>query len=322
VKRKLFILLILLILSNKFLHAQNLSEVENRYNQLQSSYTIEKLVLDSLQAKLNVRAKEINFEKNKPGADGDKIASLMANSVNLSSKVEKQQQKIEQIEKSIESLKEVLNKKYAVIIDSLRNLTKKNKESDEKINSLILYYAAKRLEVTPGINGLSFNPGRILELDSKNPEDKKIYREYIANALKEVNNILAKVTEENDEISQVIELQRKTNKFLEETELESRVTSGKITSAGGESNLPDAYTGFGTSEEQAKVNNSINNNVKVYELLLNQLNTIESFGIDYENIHTLEKNPDLYSYEKLLKDIKKKLTEYKKLLEQKNDSFK
>ena len=299
---------------------KDLTELETKYNDLQSSYSSGKILLDSLKNKLDARVKEINIEKSKPSPDEDKITSLMANSVTLSNNIDEQQNKINKIEKSIASIKIKLSEKYSGIIDSLKEVRKKDLKNKEEIENLILFYAAKRLEVTPEIFQLSFNPYKILELDlnkSKDPADQKIYSEYLSNALQEVNNILSNISSENTEISQVIELQRKANKFIEETELESGIASAKLQQEtdNGEKGSNIRNGAFFESD-----NNSLSNNAQVYAHLLEQLSTIKSISVRQmpdEILQSFEKNIDLYSYEKLLNEVKKRLTDYKKLLEQK-----
>ena len=309
----------------------DLIELEKKYNELQNSSANEKFVLDSLQERFNKRVKEINVEKEKSNPDNEKITSLMANSVNLSNKIEEQQKKIDKTGKSITSIKIKLNEKYTGIIDSLKNIESDGNENNDRIDNLILFYATKRLEVTPEIYQLSFNPYKILELDlhkSKDSAFKKAYSEYLKSAVNEVNKILTNISEESNEINQVIELQRKANRFVEETELESGITSGKLSQS--EENNPAVETNtnpgaaFDNGAYRSKESN-LNSNIKVYEQLLNQLNTIKTLSVRQtpeENIPDAGKDIDLNSYGKLLMDVKKRLIEYKKLLEQKSGSIK
>ena len=111
--------------------------------------------------------------------------------------------------------------------------------------------------------------------------------------------------------------------------MESGITSGKLAQA--EEKKPDIGTGTETGTVTDNYSNgiharnsSLNNNIKVYEELLNQLNTIKSLSIRQmpdENIQALGKEIDLISYAKLLKEVKKRLTEYRKLLMQKSGSL-
>ncbi len=332
-KRMIFVLslLALLFLPQTVLKSQNLDRLEKRYIDLQNSYNAEKLLFDSLQDRLNSRLREINSEKNQANPDKDKITSLMGNSVNLSNSVDEHRKNINKIESLIISVKTELNEKYSTIIDSLKNVQLKKKEDKEEIENLILFYSAKRLEVIPGTNLLSFNPDKILELDLNKPKsslDKKIYLEYLNNALHEVNVILASVSKESKEINQIIELERKANKFIQETELESGLASSKISQIeeqNPKTNTEVQYTdpitnaGIGVREKTS----NLNSNAQVYEHLLNQLNTIKSFSARQpldETLVSLNKDIDLYSYGKILKEVKSRLTEYKKLLEQKTGS--
>lgn len=329
---------VLVLLQTGKTRSQNLTsqddliKLEKKYDDLQTSYSNEKIVLDSLNGIFNKRLREINNEKEKTNPDNEKITSLMANSINLSNNIDEQQKKIDKIGKSITAIKIRLNERYTEIIDSLKSIQLTDKENKEKIDNLILFYATKRLEVTPEIYHLSFNPYKILELGlnrSKDSSYKNIYSEYLTSAIKEVNNILANISEESNEINQVVELQKKASRFVEETEMESGITSGKLTQTeeknpAGTSSGPGASLDNSFYDGNAK-NDNLNSNIKVYEELLNQLNTIKSLSVRQtpdESIQTLDKEIDLNSYGKLLKEVKKRLIEYKRLLMQKSGSFK
>jgi hypothetical protein len=305
--------------------------LENKYSDLQNFYEQEKLALDSLQEKFNKRINEINSEKDKTNPDNEKITSLMSNSVNLSNSIDNQQKKIDKIGKLVTAVKIKLNERYTGIIDSLKHIGAKGNENKENIDNLILFYATKRLEVTPEIYRLSFNPYKILELDLHKSNDsayKKIYSEYFTSAVNEVNSILTNISEESNEINQVIELQRKANRFVEETELESGITSSKLSQSEGKSLATTKTTPeTGTSLDNGFIGmreSNLNNNIKVYEQLLNQLNTIKTLSVRQtpeESIQALEKEIDLNSYGKLLNEVKKRLIEYKRLLMQKAGSL-
>ncbi|MEJ2618321.1 MAG: hypothetical protein P8Z35_25420, partial [Ignavibacteriaceae bacterium] len=258
--------------------------------------------------------------------------SLMANSVNLSNNIDNQQKKIDRIGKSITAVKIKLNNKYSGIIDSLKNVRAKGKENKENIDNLVLFYATKRLEVTPEIKQLSFNPYKILGLDLHKSNDSaytKIYAEYFNSAMNEVNHILANISEESNEINQVIELQKIASRFIEETEMESGITSGKLSQSEDKSpaTTETSSPGTGGSYDNGIIGtreSNLNSNIKVYEQLLNQLNTIKTLSVRQtpeESIQALEKEIDLNSYGKLLNEVRKRLIEYKRLLMQKAGSL-
>jgi len=318
--------------AQKLTMPKDLAALENTYNNLQDSYEKEKLVLDSLQTRFSKRVSEINNEKDKTNPDNEKITSLMANSVNLSNSIDGQQKKIDKIGRNITSVKIKLNNRYTGIIDSLKNIRMNGKENKDDIDNLILFYATKRLEVTPEIYRLSFNPYKILELDLQKTKDsayKKIYSEYLTGALNEVNSILTNISKESHEINQVVELQKKASRFVEETELESGITTGKLAQPEEKSpatetsteNGPDFYNSFDGARAK---NNSLTDNIKVYEELLNQLNTIKSLSV--RQMPDISSQPigeeiDLNSYDKLLNEVRIRLIEYKRLLMQKAGSL-
>ena len=57
--------------------------------------------------------------------------------------------KVKQIEKDLDSVKEQLNRIYIVKIDSLEALKKSGKEDGDKLNDEILLFTGKRLLVAP-----------------------------------------------------------------------------------------------------------------------------------------------------------------------------
>ena len=172
-----FLISILIFLLAGKVKSQNLTspddlvKLENKYEDLQNLYSKQKSFLDSLQERFNKRLKEINNEKEKPNPDNERITSLMSNSVNLSNNINEQQKIIDKTGRTITAVKIKLNERYTGIIDSLKNIRIRDKENKESIENMILFYATKRLEVTPEINHLSFNPYKILELDLNKSKD-------------------------------------------------------------------------------------------------------------------------------------------------------
>lgn len=302
--------------------AQNLVELERKYISLVQNYQIEKSALDSLSKIMNERAEQIDAEKRKPNPDQIKILKLMAGSVNITGALEIQQTKVNQIEKSIESIKQTLDAKYSLIIDSLQNLKRsgKYKGDAEELDAQILIFTERRLAVAPKVKSLSFDPEKILEINLAEIKDslqRLIYSEYLHSALSEVEKLLTQVNESSEEVSQIILLQKKMNKFLEETEFERPIK---------QYNLSESISRtFGDIRETSDLSagKSFIPQFISYDLLLDQLRINRSSELKSKWQSTIEsdqKNLTLKDYQNLLKEVKKRLLDYRLILSNKLNS--
>lgn len=320
---------IALLLMPYYLNAQTLNELENNFVNLTNSYNFEASKLDSLQKVLEYRAKQIDNEKQKNNKD--KVINLMANSVTLSNKVESQQKKVQNITKDIESVKKRLYGKYSVIIDSLKTSQADGsfKGSKKDIDDRILDYTERRLLVSPKINSLSFNPSKLLEINInsiKDPSEKNIYREYLSSALSEINNQISSVDKSYDEVRQIIYLQKKAGRFLEEAEFENELghlhRSNSTANNAGESSIN--YGGPRSSNDGigivGEAKNSLSVQIASYSFLLNQLDYGKTSRWNNSSQNN-KKNLSLKEYQAMLKELKGRLVDYKSVLLNKMDKI-
>jgi len=317
-----FLIILFVTFSGLKTQAQSVKYLENRYDSLTVTLQKEKTKLDSLNKVLNSRVQQINDEKSKQNPDKDKITQLMASSVTISNEVDLQQKTVSRIETEIESMKEPLNKKYSAIIDSLNSMIKKDNSNvnKDKIQSEIVLYTEKKLSVAPKINLLSFHPDKILEINLNkidSTSEKKMYEEYLQKALTEVNDRLKNVDHQSKEVGQIIELKKKTKRFLEETEFGSNVhpqTFAYETTPNNAENYRTTSPGnaIGETKEASYALQALS-----YSFLLNQLNTPQ-FPETKIKWNTFLKNKNsnisIEEYDQLLKDVKKRLDEYKLVL--------
>lgn len=301
--------------------AQSLDELEYRYDNLRSVVEKDNLILDSLKNILENRAKLIENEKQKQNPDNDKIIKLMSGSVSLSNTIDDYQEKLEIDTKNIKRLSEKLETKYSAKIDSLKLLKKSVKNNSEKLDDEILFYTEKRLLVSPQVDMLSFNPKKILEIDlgkTKNSDEKVLLKEYLSSALAEVNSVLTDVTKQSKETDDALTLQKKTSKFLAETEFDRDFRLSK-TSRSSTGRL-DENTILG---DQTKF--SIADQINAYALLLDQLNIFdktESINSQKFNYKLGSTNLSLNDYSQLLKEVKQKLSDYRLVLTNKIEQSK
>jgi hypothetical protein len=238
----------------------------------------------------------------------------MSGSASLSNKIEWHQKKIDRLGKDIEEIKKKLDEKYSQVIDSLEADKKSGKANEEKINSEILSYTEKKLLASPKIPMLSFNPEKILKIDLskiKDEKEKKVYGEYLQNAYSEVNDLLNNINEMNEETTQIISLQKKTKKFLEESEFESGIIARSTSPQTSENLSVDAGPNLSFERE------AITPQIQAYNLLLNQLNLNQSSENDIKWRLTIERigsSFNIEDYQSLLKEVKKRLQDYKLVL--------
>jgi hypothetical protein len=300
---------------------QNLDELEKRYDNLRSIVEKDNLVLDSLKNILENRAKQIENEKQKQNPDNDKIIKLMSGSVSLSNTVDEHQEKLESDLKNLKQVSEMLKARYTAQIDSLQLLNKTDKENSEELNSEILFYTEKRFLISPQIEMLTYNPKKILEIDltkTKSNDEKASLKEYLSSALVEVNSVLVDVTKQSKETDDALTLQKKTSKFLAETEFDRDFRLGKTSKSSsvktGENTLLGADTRL-----------SIADQINSYALLLDQLNIFDKSESGKPKKITYKPgsiNLSLKDYSQLLKEVKQKLIDYKLVLTSKLEQSK
>lgn len=320
-------------------HAQSIPVLEQRYNSLIISLQKEDSTLTVLKNMLENRAKQIDYEKKKSSQDKQRIAELMSNSISLSGQVEAQQRKVEQISGSLESVKYQLNVRYNSVLDSLKNLRKSSAaQKSGDLDASIMFYMGKKLTVAPRLPRQSFNPDKIRAIDpnSGGAGDKALYVEYLKGALSETELQLSNVNDAYNETEQIIRLQRKTKRFLEEAESEremrafpgSRGSSSTNTqsSTGNQGGYGGKDGGTGDHMTQAE-------QATRFPAEANTLAQLQSYAFLYRQLKP-EQSPDILrslknmqdnssrkisvkDYFSLLKELKKSLEDYRSMLQKK-----
>lgn len=311
-------LLFIFINALQSINAQTLNDVEKRYEALKGNLVNEKHALDSLNQSLEERAELINEEKSKSKPDQDKIYKLMAGSVTVSKSVELLQNKIFQLEKTLEETRNKLDYHYTELIDSLNAIKQTASKTNDvrDIEDRILNNIEKRLLITPRIKQLSFIPEKILKIDLNKTKDtlqRNIYTEYLTSALKEVDSLLIQVNETSSEITQIIALHRKASNFLDEVEFENQIrpvgtTSIRYTSTEVGIQLSDVKGSEFSSQLQSYV--SLNNQLNISRLHYLQTSSEKFTKINNEQVN-------LKDYQELLKELKKRLSDYRTILSDK-----
>ncbi|HSP88527.1 MAG TPA: hypothetical protein VLN45_10370 [Ignavibacteriaceae bacterium] len=318
---KIFFALVFFFFLNNSIFGQSLNELEKKFERLNTQLIKENKTLDSLKIIHSKKAEQIDSEKKKKNPDKENITTLMAGTVFISNKIEEQNKKVSYIEKDFENLKKQLHTLYSVKIDSLQKLKDSGNENEEDLDKEILLLTEKNLLVAPKIPKLSFSPEKILKIDlnkAKDQKEKTIYKEYLNSALTEVNLLLGSVEVQISEVEQVVNLHTKTKKFLEEAELEGNMIVQNQENQSANFNAFPRFTDEGISNDFAL-------NLKTYQLILSQLDIQQLSKPDLNlkiSFDVADKNINAMEYEKLLKEVKQRLQEFKLVLANKIGSAK
>ncbi len=299
-------------------YCQSLSSLENKLQELNQRYSRQTSVLDSLKIVLDNRAKQIDSEKKKPDYDESNIKKLMSASITISNKIDVQQKKVNGTANEIEKTKTELEKKYTAVIDSLSELERSGKYKGDKdeLKARILNLTEKKILTAPKIYSLSFNPEKILALNpasAKTAEEKKIYGEYLKEALDEVDSKLKKVKSLHEEVNGMISLQKKTKKFLEEVEFGSNIDRTALSLRGQRTNA--AASPSYNDETYTENARSIASQIQSYIYILKQLDfDVRSNDAAKFTFDSSGKNISMQEYSELLGEVEKRLADYQIVL--------
>ncbi|MGE5350762.1 MAG: hypothetical protein ACM3P0_01680 [Acidobacteriota bacterium] len=323
----IFVCLSALLFTFGNLEAQDLQSLEKKYNQLAEKFQQEDSLLTMLKNTLSDRAKQIDYEKKKSNPDRNKITNLMSNSINLSSQVEQQQKKVQNIFTELEAVKYSLSITYGENLQKLQSRKKAAKSSQEinSIDSEILLLMGKKLAVMPYMPKFSSDPGRIksIDLNALSGKEKDIYDSYLKTALAETEGQLNQVNIVYKETEQVLKLRKKTHKFLQEAELERGIRpAGRLNNSVSPSSNAEKDAQLFPSSSSVAARNTVDM-IQSQALLFSQLNPERSGEIE-ESLKTIigtsGKKFSLNAYYYLLKDLKRSLEEYRNMLLSKTGS--
>jgi hypothetical protein len=303
---------------------QSIPDLENSFYKLQAGLNSERVKLDSLKNILNLRARKISESKSKTDYNKDAVTELMAGSIPVSNEITMLQRKIVNLQTNLENIKIKLSEKYSSKIDSLQALLKTDNLPNEKTSEIkeeLYSYTGKKILVMPKIDLLSFYPDKIIGINLKNIDDlaqKNVYEEYLQKALCEVEDRLSNVNQSIFEVDKIISLQKKTARFLEETEFGTGLPQQSVT----ESTTPklNRSTLTGTN---LTVNSALTSQLDDYSLLLSQLHQSIYPQMNWIVQPDSGRHKITYQqYQTLLEELKKNLVEYKFILTHKIENSK
>jgi len=308
------------------LNSQSITQLELKFQNLNQLLDKEQAIYDSLNTFHNNMISVIDKEKQKDESEKENIINLLASTVVISNQVKEQQIKIDKIEDELEAIKKTLSKKYATVIDSLKTLENSSEYSGDKefLKFQILNSIEKRLLVAPKIYSLSFDPKKLIQYKTSAKMDtleQKIYREYLSNALVEVDIQSQQLALLKDEIEEVVHLQNETYDFIEDIDSEMLFNPALQTSKTSTRN-DNVYLGGNPNRIDDEISNifsQANSYLHIFNLLKTSTN-IDAQSSWLTPTDTIPANLTFKQYLDLLEDIDKMLQDYRTVLEHKLES--
>ncbi len=193
---------------------QSISDAEVVLQSAYKKWNGERAVLDSLQARMEALSRSIEKEKSASAPDEKKISSLMSDGIALSTQIRTQQRVTSETGRHIDALKRYLLGLIAQKMDSLRAAESSVPRRDRDIlRSRLQMYAEQRAWLEPAIPMLSFDPQRVLLLET----DDQRTRDLLEKAIDEIDRHLARVRESRTEFESIVALQQRTQEFADES---------------------------------------------------------------------------------------------------------
>ena len=306
---------IILILFHFSAAAQLVDKLETSYYDLNKNLSLIDQKIDSLKSVLETKADEIDRAKSERRPESY-IKRLMSEAVVISTEIESNQQVKTNLTKKISEVEHHLLSLYSTIIDSLKTI--KYAGSGEDIQWQILDYTYRKFFISPGAGELSFNPQKMLVI-SKDLGDSALVKEYIVEAISEIDSQTTLVSALYNEIITVDRLQEQAETFLDEVEMDRdfRFYSYDYTQSEGKSNMAitgyeDTYTGPVENREFYNTTQAAANSLLYRQLLHLIQNPPRDYAFNTDGNHlTLEE------YKKMLGDILSYLKSYRDLLQKK-----
>ena len=226
---------ILLFCFTGVVFGQRIAGLEEQYQRLNQRHAALMREIDSLSARMQAKVRVVR-QKEQAAADKTKLQTLTAEAFELSRQRQEKKKEAADIAERLAALRQRLYQLYSKKIDSLQAVKKKSgltPDQDRQL-SLLIY---RRLAYAPQLPPLSFDPGKILQIDlsrSKDTLEQSILRDYLQTSLRQVDRQLRILRQKEDEIQTMARLQNKTEEFFDE------VGEGPVMAPGRESSVKAA----------------------------------------------------------------------------------
>lgn len=315
-------LLILVALS----YGENFSQLESKYLLVANQLKTAQARLDSLQMVMINFTEKLNADKSKGELSHKKLANHMERAQELSLAIENQREIIAKNKKQILDLSSALEKKYAKAIDSLQSLqnSESNKNAKLQLEYKILELLEKRFIISPNFERLSFDPQKIKDIDLSKVRDTlelSIYKEYLNKAGNEINKYLARIRDSREEIEDVLTLQKKTQRFIEEVDDNRMIGSITKTQSAKDASPLLSNNNVGGSLKNLQLELSLKAQIQSLLYFINRLSLNDSEILESnwkEPIDSSSVNLSPQEYILLLKRLETILEEYQNKIKEKS----
>jgi hypothetical protein len=309
--------LITMLLLCGVLSAQGILEYERSFKEYQTHLDRQEAYVDSVQQELDTLLDRIDSEKSLANPDEEQLAELMSSALALSNAVDRSRERIAVLQDSIALLGQNLNRLYTQKIDSLEQtiLNTTDPAEKEKMERLQLQYTLRRMQVSPELPKLSFDPMIVENIrpDSmQNEMDRKIYTDFLNRAHQELEEHYNLIKELETDIRDMIRLEEKAVVFMEDIEdgaLLPLDRSGTSMVHGDEAGYPDenSYNGISTSGPM-KNNRAFESRIRSVIILNHQLSGYTDYNVSLENTESLSNEERLEILEQTKQSLKHYLT--------------
>ncbi|MBN2425841.1 MAG: hypothetical protein JXR46_05205 [Calditrichaceae bacterium] len=180
---------------------QELAGLEKQKNELVS-------ILNYQQERLNDQLTIIDKLKSQKAKNENTLRSALSVSKSLSDSIVITKASVRNADDQIKALKKRLRLEYSRLIES----------GDSYSDSLLTEYHLRRLELSPQLHDLSFDPRKIQKADPDATGDsleKKIMKNYLELAVTDIDSNLKIITEAENDIRQQLSFNEKTERFLD-----------------------------------------------------------------------------------------------------------
>ncbi len=177
--------------------------------------------LDSLESRLYNLKLIIDNAKEEEKNNKTKLALWFEEVKQISDSIAIQKKSIQLIEEDISSARIKLDIEYKRLLDSLQSVLDKQDDSNNRkvIEEQIFQLTEKRILNSAPFPLLSFNPQKVKDIQLNQVADSveyRIYVDYLNSAKAEVIHLLQSIQKTEHELKEMIILQQRKNRFLEE----------------------------------------------------------------------------------------------------------
>lgn len=309
-------ILLIIFISVFTVISQTIDKKELKYSEYSLSLAKMQAGVDSLQEELNTLLDRIDAEKSKSQPDQNILSDYLSDALESSNSIDQNNEKIDLLQKKISSIALELNTNYTTKLDSLAEMIKEKEKRGIATGDLekqFLLYTFKRMQVSPGLPKLTFDPTMLetIRLDSlKDLKDQEIYRDFLSRAKNELKQHYEQINELEHSIRNIVRLEEKAIVFMEEVEDDALLPfNGQNLGANDPLSYDTGSEFFSESNKTLRANAdyfAFESRIHSVILLNDQLSGLNDYSLKFKDVNNLTNEKKL----ELLKQTKESLKYY------------